>query len=235
MLISTLWRTIFALLKEFVGADLRYMAVVKANAYGHGAVRCAERLESVGIDWFGVATPEEGVELRNGGISKPILCFGSFWPGQEKLTVDYELTAVVFNEDTACRLNNFAIANDVVLDVHVKIDTGMGRVGIRAENSKPFADLLASMKNLRIDGLMTHFAAAENPVENDFTELQNDRFETACDVFRAAGHEPKWSDMANSPAAIRHPASRGNLIRLGEERCSAYWMIFFILRPNDLS
>src|SRR5213592_4960528 len=83
--------------KEFVGSDLKYMAVVKANAYGHGAVKCALRLESEGIDWFGVVIPEEGVELRKAGVTRPILCFGSFWTGQEKMIVNYNVTPVIYD------------------------------------------------------------------------------------------------------------------------------------------
>ena len=82
--------------KSFIGQNLKYMAVVKADAYGHNAIQCARRLESEGIDWFGVALPEEGVELRNIGIQKPILCLGSFWSGQEKLLLDNNLTPVIY-------------------------------------------------------------------------------------------------------------------------------------------
>lgn len=202
-------------MKAFVGSDLKYMAIVKANAYGHGAVPCAIRLESEGVEWFGVAIPEEGVELRNGGVTKPILCLGTFWPGQEGLAFDYDLTPVVFNEDEAFRLNVFAAEKRKTLDIHVKVDTGMGRVGVRSDQWSQFAATLFELKNLRIDGMMTHFAAAENPVENAFTELQIARFNDACDKFKTAGHSPRWIDLANSPGAIRHPDSRGNLVRLG--------------------
>src|SRR5882757_1672759 len=82
--------------KQFIGTDIKYMAVVKANAYGHGAAACSLRLETEGVDWFGVALPEEGVEIRKAGVTRPILCLGSFWPGQEKPLVEYGLTPVVY-------------------------------------------------------------------------------------------------------------------------------------------
>src|SRR5438045_448352 len=91
--------------RRFVGEDLQYMAVVKADAYGHGAVECAVRLEAEGIDWFGVAITEEGVELREAGITKPILCLGSFWPGQEEAVVASRLTPVIFESETAAALS----------------------------------------------------------------------------------------------------------------------------------
>lgn len=205
----------FHAVKEFVGSDLSYMAVVKANAYGHGLTPCALRLESEGVDWFGVALPEEGVELREAGIKIPILCLGSFWPGQERLVVENELTPVIYQFDIAESLNNYAAEYGLTIDIHVKIDTGMGRVGVHYSDAEDFATALGQLENLRIGGLLTHFAAAENPVENEFTELQMVRFAAACEAFRTAGHTPEWIDMANSPGAIRHPGSRGNLVRLG--------------------
>ena len=81
--------------KKFIGG-MKYMAVVKADAYGHGAIECSRRLEKEGVDWFGVALPEEGVELRRAGIRKLILCLGGFWDGQEELALSYRLTPVVF-------------------------------------------------------------------------------------------------------------------------------------------
>jgi alanine racemase len=86
----------FQSVKNFVGRNIKYMAVVKADAYGHDAIQCACRLEAEGIDWFGVALPEEGVELREAGIKNPILCLGGFWAGQGKLLLDNNLTPVIY-------------------------------------------------------------------------------------------------------------------------------------------
>src|ERR1700687_6135070 len=86
-------------ISERVGSDVKVMAAVKANAYGHGAVECARRLEAEGVDWFGVALPDEGVELRRAGITKPILCLGGFWDGQEPLCLQERLTPVVYRLD----------------------------------------------------------------------------------------------------------------------------------------
>jgi alanine racemase len=201
--------------KDYIGRDIRYMAVVKADAYGHGAVACARRLEAEGVDWFGIAIPEEGVELRDAGITAPILCLGLFWAGQEELIVENRLTPVIFDEAEALRLNEFAGRRDETLDIHVKIDTGMGRLGSRFETVIDLAKTLKSLRNLKVNGLMTHFASAEAPEENDFTNKQIDRFEECRRAFAEAGHEPAWIDLANSPGAIRHPRSRPNLVRLG--------------------
>lgn len=215
--------------KKFIGQNIKVMAVVKADGYGHGIAACARRLETEGVDWFGVAIPEEGVDLRLAGINSPILCLGSFWPGQEQMLVEHNLTPVVYDHEIALILDQYAEKRGLTLDIHVKIDTGMGRVGFRFERSAAFAGDLKQMKNLRVAGLFTHFASAENPSETEFTNLQIERFNAACDIFRAAGHDPEWLDLANSPAAIQHPASRGNMVRLGG---ALYGLLDDILPPH---
>lgn len=201
--------------KSFVGNDLKYMAVVKADAYGHGAVECAKRLEQAGIDWFGVALPEEGVELREAGIRKLILCLGSFWAGQEKLLLNHNLTPTVFRLEIAEKFNQAAKDFGVIADIHIKVDTGMNRIGVRWDELNKFADGLKKFENLKVDGVMTHFASADNLAENDFTNLQIKRFNDAVDLLQEKGFRPTFRDLANSPASVAHPNSRGNMVRLG--------------------
>src|SRR6266568_8547538 len=124
----------FHLIRERVGADVRVLAAVKADAYGHGAVRCARRLQQEGIEWFGVALPEEGIELRQAGITKPILCLGGFWEGQERACLQFKLTPVVYRGDIVQSLNRAANEMGLIADAHVKIDTGMGRLGVRPDS-----------------------------------------------------------------------------------------------------
>lgn len=205
----------FHSVKKFIGDEIKIMAVVKADAYGHGAVECARRLEREGIDWFGVALPMEGVELRRAGIRKLILCLGGFWPGQESLLLDNHITPVVFNADRASLFDRAALDRGVIADVHVKIDTGMGRVGVRIDELERFLDKLSVMKHIRVAGVMTHFAAADKMSEDEFTDLQIERFESCVAKFRSRGFNPIYFDLANSPGAVAHPNSRGNLVRLG--------------------
>src|SRR5712692_2993952 len=119
----------FRVIRERVGPGVKVMAAAKANAYGHGAVPCARCLEAQGVDWFGVALPEEGIELRSAGISRPILCLGGFWEGQQNACLQQNLTPVVYRLDMIESLDRAAGNAGVVADVHVKIDTGMGRLG----------------------------------------------------------------------------------------------------------
>src|ERR1043166_1866807 len=114
----------FNRVKQRGGTTARVMAVVKANAYGHGAVECARRLAAEGADWFGVALPEEAIELRDSGITQPVLCLAGFWPGQAAACIQHNLTAVVYGRDMLDALDQAAREAGVVADVHVKVDTG---------------------------------------------------------------------------------------------------------------
>lgn len=201
--------------RKFIGESVSYMAVVKANAYGHGAVECSRRLQSEGVDWFGVATVQEALELRGGGVSLPVLVLGGVWPGEERAVLDHHLTPVVFQLERAKRLNEAAIARRQRLPVHVKIDTGMGRLGIRLDGVEDFLSDFVSLEALQVEGLMTHFAVADRLDQNDFTELQIRRFKTAVSRFKDRGIVPRYVDLANSPGAVVHANARGNMVRLG--------------------
>src|SRR5258706_9173291 len=198
-----------------VGRDVSVMAAVKANAYGHGAVPCALRLEREGVDWFGVAMPEEGIELRQAGVSKPILCLGGFWAGQETACLQQRLTPVVYRLDMIEAFDRAARDAGVVADVHVKIDTGMGRLGVRGDDVRQFCEALSAFQNIRVDGLMTHLAAADDPAQEDFTKDQLKRFQQAVDLFRERGFAPRYVHAANSAATFAYPQARGNIARPG--------------------
>jgi len=201
--------------RSFIGTAVKYMAVVKADAYGHGAVECSRRLASEGIDWLGVALVEEALELRNAGIRTPVLCLGSFWPGQESVLIENDVTPVVYQLDRAERLNSAAAIIGRPIRIHVKIDTGMGRLGVRFDEVEDFVGRLRTLDRLRVDGLMTHFAVADELGGIAFTDLQIKRFYDSVEMFKNAGFDPTHIDLANSPGAVVHPASRGNMVRLG--------------------
>ncbi len=205
----------YQMVRSRVAPDVSVMTVVKANAYGHGAVECARRLAREGADWFGVAMPEEGINLRRAGIKQPVLCLGGFWDGQAEACIKYDLVPVVYHLDMAASLDRAARAAGVVRDVHVKIDTGMGRLGVRCDAAREFAARLADLKHIRVDGVMTHFAAADEPDKNQFTEEQIKHFGEAFEMFRACGHRPTLTDLANSAGIVAHPGGWGNLVRPG--------------------
>ncbi len=201
-------------IRDFIGKGIKMMAVVKANAYGHGMVECSKRLEAEGVDWFGVATTEEAVELRDAGILSPILCFGSFWPGQESIFIERDITPVIFDLERADSLNAKALEFGRSVNVHIKIDTGMGRVGVPLTHIREFAKKFKLFETLRVEGLMSHFAAADD-LTNDFTNEQMGRFADAISVFDANGFHPTILDIANSPGAIAHSDPRATMVRIG--------------------
>jgi alanine racemase len=219
----------FQLIRERVGPGVSVMAAVKADAYGHGAVACARRLEAEGVDWFGVALPEEGVELRATGITRPILCLGGFWEGQQQTCLQQNLTPVVYRLDMIESLDQAARAAGLIADVHVKIDTGMGRLGVRSEDVRQFCEALSRFQNIRIDGLMTHLASADDPAQEDFTTAQLERFQQAIDLFREHGWAPRYIHAANSAAAFAYPQARENLVRPG---ATLYGLRRDVLPPN---
>jgi alanine racemase len=202
-------------IRAHVGRDQKVMAAVKADAYGHGAVPCARRLEAEGVDWFGVALPEEGIELRAAGITRPILCLGGFWEGQQNSCLQWNLTPVVYRIDMIGSLDNAARDKGVVANVHVKIDTGMGRLGVRSDDVSQFCEALARFQHIRVDGLMTHLASADDPDQEDFTKDQLERFSTAVSLFRERGFSPSYVHAANSAGAFAYPQARGNMVRPG--------------------
>src|SRR6185369_3515221 len=193
----------------------RVMAVLKANAYGHGAVECAQRLSREGADWFGVALPEEGIQLRAAGIREPILLLAGYWPGQAAACIQHQLTSVVYRLDMIEALNQAAANAGVVIDVHVKVDTGMGRLGIRFDQLNDFIPGLSQFRNVRVDGIMTHLAAADDAMCQPLTQDQIQRFDDAVTVFRDHGYRPTHLHLANSAGIFGHRESWGNLVRPG--------------------
>jgi alanine racemase len=205
----------FHTVRNCVGSDIKVMAVVKANAYGHGAVACASRFAAEGADWLGVATLEEGLELRQAGIKQPILCLGGFWQGQEAASIQHGITTVVYRLDMIAALDRAARAAGVVADVHVKVDTGMGRLGVRFDSIGEFAEALQEYKHIRVDGLMTHLAAADDRSCQKLTISQEQRFETAAETFRSHGFVLNYRHLANSAGIFDQPAAWGNMVRPG--------------------
>ncbi|HLL74249.1 MAG TPA: alanine racemase, partial [Pyrinomonadaceae bacterium] len=162
----------FRAVRSLVGDQVRVMCVVKADAYGHGAVECARRLEREGADWFAVALPEEGVELREAGVHAPVLSLGGFWEGQAAACVKNHLTPIIYRLDAAEAFDRAARDAGREAEIHVKIDTGTGRLGVRHDEAAEFAARLREFKNLRVGGLLTHFAAADDPARDGFTREQ---------------------------------------------------------------
>jgi alanine racemase len=202
-----------ATVRQRLGATA-VLAIVKADAYGHGAVPVAGRLEREGVAWLGVALPEEGVELRRAGIATPILVLGGFAPAQAGLLLDHRLTPAVFRPEQVEALAAAAAARGVDAEVHVKIDTGMGRLGVPTAGLAGFADRLAAAARLRVTGAFSHLAVADEP-DDPFTAAQLQDFLRSVNLLRGRGLHPGLLHLANSPAITDHRAAWMTLARPG--------------------
>jgi alanine racemase len=215
-------------IKRHLSAAAQLMVVVKANAYGHGAVECAQALESIGADWFGVALVEEGIELREAGITHPIFCLGGFWRGQAEDVIKQDLTVAVSRLDQAEELNARAREAGRVANFHLKVDTGMGRLGVLPNEVAGFVRALNRFDYIKLDGLMTHFADADD-IDRHFTEFQIARYNEAMNILRELGLNPRWQQMANSAGIHAYPQSHGNLARAG---ATLYGLVRDVLSPE---
>jgi alanine racemase len=198
------------LLWEGVGV----LSVVKADAYGHGAVEAGRALEEAGTDMLGVATVEEAVELRDYGIELPILLLGGMSPDEAAVAVEHSLTPCVFSLDAARALDAESAKAGRKSPYHLKIDTGMTRLGVRPEEAGPFLTALAGYKNIVMEGALTHLASAfsESP---DRTRAQLEEFAGFVALIRNRGFTPRYIHSANSPAIQRFPETHMDLVRPG--------------------
>lgn len=207
-------------LKQCAGSR-EMLAVVKANAYGHGAVAISRALENEGAQIFGVATIEEGIELRRAGISSPILCFGGSLGAHVSDLLEYGLTPAVFNEESIQELNRQASSLNQKLAVHLKIDTGMTRLGILPSELKPIVQLLKQSSALELKGVFTHLAQADELIEKP-TEDQIEKFKQVEEVIQSSSFSVPIYHVANSAALIDKKLDKTDLVRPGLALYGAY-------------
>lgn len=190
------------------------MAVVKANAYGHGAVKVAQTALKNGASYLAVALVEEGLELRESGITSPVLVFGGELENQIKDFLDTGLEITVFSRRFAELLSRAAVKKNCKVNVHVKVDTGMGRVGVPWQESLDFICDIYSLKGLEIKGIYTHFATSDEK-DKAFALAQLDRFHQVLDWLRQHNIRIPLVHAANSGAIIDMPYSYFNIVRPG--------------------
>ncbi len=203
-------------IRGHVGPQRKILAVVKSNAYGLGAVPISKALQKAGTEWFGVTCANEGIELREAGIRKRILILTGFWPGEEKRLIKNNLTPTVFRMDDLVHWERSARALRVKRRVpfHLKINTGMNRLGISPDEIEAFVQNLAECRHIELEGTFTHFASAE-----DFTAQQTDDqekiFRDCLQRMRELGVSPGIVHMANSGAICARPSTLGDMVRPG--------------------
>jgi alanine racemase len=211
----------FEQVKRLTGLSKKILAVVKANAYGHGAVAVSRELEELGVNFFGVALCQEGVELREAGIKAPILVLSGFFKGEEAELLHHQLTPLIFNLEMAERLAQQARSAKQEIKVHVKVDSGMGRVGILPEEAGDFFKKLKKLSGLRVEGICSHFAEADKE-EKDFTREQQSRFNEVVSRAKKSGVDPFLIHLANSAAVMDFSSAHYDLVRPGIMLYGAY-------------
>lgn len=190
------------------------MAVVKANGYGHGDVQVARAALDAGARWLGVILVDEGLRLRAAGIDAPVLLLHEAPADRVDEAIANDLTPVVFTEPGLAAVGAAAERAGRTVRAHLKIDTGLNRLGVPWQLVEDFSRALAKEGRVEIEAVFTHFAFADQP-RNPFIDTQLERFEHACDVLRAQGIEPTFRHAANSAAAITRPDAHYDMIRLG--------------------
>ena len=193
------------------GSEL--MAVVKADGYGHGDIAVARAALEAGASWLGVALVEEGIRLRDAGITAPVLVLTEFPPGSEKEALAAALTPVLYTDDGLAAVARAAADVGSPVGAHVKLDTGMHRVGLPPDRAEGFVRALMEA-GLGFDGLWTHFAKADDP-EDPFVQHQLDWFMETAQRVEGAGFRPRFRHVANSAAIIAEPRAHLDLVRLG--------------------
>ena len=204
-------------IKSLVGDRVQVLASIKADAYGHGAVKVARTVLHNGASRLGVATLSEVTPLREAGITAPILIFGYVPPWQMREAVRQQATITIYTLEAAKALSQTAVALDKTVPVHMKVDTGMGRLGMRFERVEEIVALVRSIKalsGLDVEGIYTHFAMADSS-DKTYTFMQLERFSQVLQALDAEGLRPPLIHAANSAATLSVPEAHFDMVRPG--------------------
>lgn len=205
----------FGVVQRHIGAGITVCAVVKADAYGHGAVECARALESEGARWLGVTSLDEAIPLREAGIRTRILLMTGFWQGEEDEIIRLQLTPTIWEPGQVELLEKAAAGLGLPrLPVHLKVDTGMGRLGVDPEDLYQVCAVLKSSPHLLLEGLSTHLASSE-VLDAPSVDDQLRKFEQVRNLLRNEGFDPPLIHAANTGAVISRRESWNTMVRPG--------------------
>ena len=207
------------MIRRAIGSKRKTLAIVKANAYGLGAVQVSKALARMGVEAFGVTCSQEGIELREAGIRRPIVLLTGFWPGEERRILKYKLTPTIARLGQLELLERAAAKDGTgksrkKILFHLKIDSGMNRLGISPREIPAFVKELAACPHLQLGGTFTHFASSED-LRTKQNEQQEKVFSDALEKLRSAGVSPGIVHMANSGAICARPGTLADMVRPG--------------------
>lgn len=204
----------YNIIQKKIPLTSKIAAVVKADAYGHGAVQVAGELDKLGVDYFCVGSPDEGIELRKAGIKKKIIVLAEVLKSQYQDILKGDLIQTVGSFETLTGLNKIAAEFNKTIKVHLKIDSGMGRIGFLNSDIKKLINKLENLKHLKVEGIFSHFARADE-VDKSYSYKQLNKFEKVLAEFEKSNFEIELKHMANSAAVIDLEASYLDLVRPG--------------------
>ena len=202
---------------KLIGGDKKICVAVKADAYGHGAVEVSERALKWGVDFLAVATVPEAMILREAGIKAPIILFSISTNDEISQIVQYGLTPFVADSLYVEMIQSEAVTQNKTINMHIKIDTGMGRIGSIPESAADIAELIVKLSNVNLEGVCTHFPVSDSPDEDDilFIKEQVRLFSKTVNEIKKRGIDPGIRHTANSGAIIAHPDAHFDMVRPG--------------------
>lgn len=203
-------------IRKAIGKDRKILISVKANGYGHGSIAVGQLAEKIGVDWLGIATIPEGIELRNAGIKLPILKFSQVFPEEMEAAINNKITLTVCEKRNIEELEETCKTVGKNVDVHLKVDTGMGRIGVTAQEAPEFAEFIEqSCPHLNLDGIYTHLPVSDDG-DPDYTKDQVSRFNGLVDeVNQRVGRKISLAHCSNSAAVLGHPYAWMDMVRPG--------------------
>ena len=211
----------YQVIQKSLSDGCRPIAIVKADAYGHGAVPVSKALQKAGADFFGVSNLEEALQLRRGGITQPILILAYTPPEEACRLAEHDIIQTVLTLDNACRLNNAAAESGCTVRVHIKLDTGMSRIGLPCREPEDLreaveeAAAICRLPHLKVEGIFTHFASADEAQDGGYTRLQYERFIRVADQLEEKGYSIPVRHCCNSAATMVHPDMHLDRVRPG--------------------
>ena len=203
----------FKAIKNSLNKNVKVIATIKQQAYGHGLIPIARELSYLGVDYFGVGSIEEAVSLRENGFKEKILALSAILPCFSEEVLKYNIVPTVADVNFAKVLNKAAKKHKTIIPIHVKVDTGMGRLGLHYDDAFGLIGQLNKFKNISLEGIYTHFPAADT--DPDFTNYQINLFNRLIGILKSANIFFKYHHSANSLGVTHYPHSHFNLVRPG--------------------
>lgn len=204
----------YSQVRQLVGNEVSILSIVKADAYGHGSVEISKALVEAGTEMLGVATIEEALQLREYGVEVPILLLGGIRPEEAPGAVEYDLIPFLFSIEVARALDIESAKAKKKVSYHLKFDTGMTRLGVRPDSSEEFLDELSKLKNIEMEGVLTHLSTAfTDSDENTYNQIRT--LNELLGLIKSRGFDPAYIHAANSAALQKYPESIFNMVRPG--------------------